>query len=73
MTEGEKTKLFDAYYRGEDVRKRGQFPGLGLGLAISKKLVELHGGKIWVESKQGRGNIFAFSLPVSDRGTNETR
>jgi len=70
VTEGEKMRLFDAYYRGEDVGKRERFSGLGLGLTISKKIVELHRGEIWVESKLGKGNIFAFSLPVLDQRTN---
>jgi signal transduction histidine kinase len=73
VTEEEKAKLFDPYYRGEDAEKRNQFPGLGLGLAIAKKIVELHQGKIWIESKKTKGNIFAFSLPVSKLKTNGVR
>ena len=69
VSEKEKNKLFDPYYRSKDADKRGRFPGLGLGLSISKKLVELHEGEIWVESKSGKGNIFAFSLPIFDRRT----
>ncbi len=64
ITEKEKGKLFDPYYRGRDVDERQRIPGLGLGLTISKKLVELHQGKIWVESEQGKGNTFIFSLPT---------
>jgi len=55
-------RLFDPYYRRVEDRER--LSGLGLGLALSKKLVELHGGRIWVESRKGKGSIFGFSLPL---------
>jgi len=55
-------ELFEPYYRGEADREL--FPGVGLGLALSKQIVELHGGKIWVDSQPGRGSTFAFSLPL---------
>jgi PAS domain S-box-containing protein len=55
-------KIFDIFSRGSSEKK--QLPsGHGIGLAICKKIVELHGGKIWVESEIGQGSIFLFSIP----------
>jgi signal transduction histidine kinase len=56
-------RLFNPYHRIDSDRER--LSGLGLGLALCKTLVELHGGRIWVRSRAGRGSTFGFSLPVA--------
>ena len=56
-------RVFDRMYRIEQ-RLTPETGGVGLGLAICRGLVEAHGGRIWVESKLGRGSTFCFTLPL---------
>ena len=58
--------LFDEFYQVNSSLKRSH-SGAGLGLAISKRFVEAHGGRIWVESEEGVGSCLSFALPVSER------
>jgi len=56
-------KLFDRFFQVEEhlTRKHG---GMGLGLAVARSMVELHGGRIWAESEEGKGSTFTFLLPI---------
>ena len=58
----ELSRLFQRFYRTKDTQKA---EGIGLGLYITKQLVEAHGGRIWVESEVGKGSKFIFTVPVA--------
>jgi PAS domain S-box-containing protein len=55
-------QVFERFHRGRHVSSTN-YGGLGLGLYITKQIVERHGGQIWVESREGQGTTFYFSLP----------
>jgi PAS domain S-box-containing protein len=62
VAEDQLDKLFSRFYRADELP--GTISGLGIGLYISKEIIQRHGGKIWVESELGRGSAFYFSLPI---------
>lgn len=59
----EQGRIFERFYRGETIQVDQR--GAGLGLPITKSLVELHGGSIWVESVLGQGSRFYFTIPIA--------
>lgn len=70
ISEEDQEQLFSKFFRVDSSLTR-EIGGSGLGLSICKTIVELHGGKIWVESEVGKGSTFSFSLPLAAEVTEE--
>jgi len=64
IAQAERERIFDRFYRGDPARERS---GTGLGLALVKSIVRLHGGEIRLESEPGRGSCFQVQLSLADR------
>jgi len=63
-------RIFDIFQR---LHTREQYPGSGIGLALCRRIVQGHGGEIWVESEPGSGATFHFTLPSADRESGDAR
>ena len=72
LSEADQQMIFEEFHQvdGSSTRKKG---GTGLGLSIAKRIVEMHGGRIWVESTEGQGSTFWFTLPVRVERQKEQR
>jgi signal transduction histidine kinase len=72
LSEGDQQRIFEEFHQvdASSTRKKG---GTGLGLSIAKRIVEMHGGHIWVESTSGKGSTFSFTLPVRVERQREQR
>jgi len=58
-------KIFEDFQQVSGGMSR-KYEGAGLGLSLAKHFVQMHGGRIWVESRPGKGSVFHFTLPVDD-------
>ena len=63
IPKADQVRVFERFYKADKARRRGA--GTGLGLAIARHVVDGHGGRIWVESEEGRGSTFSFSIPIA--------
>ena len=72
ISEADQQRVFEEFQQADSssTRKKG---GTGLGLAIAKKIIEMHNGRIWVESHLGQGSTFRFTLPVRVEQQKEAR
>jgi signal transduction histidine kinase len=68
MDAGEASRIFERFYKVDKGRNRAD--GAGLGLAIVRHLLELHGSRLQVVSEVGRGSRFSFALPLADESRN---
>ena len=66
MTEAEQGEAFTRFFRSAAVKKAA-IPGVGLGLGITRDIVEAHGGKITLRSRPGTGSVFRVELPLVPR------
>ena len=65
ISKADASRLFTKFYRADNSLTREE-SGTGLGLFITRHIIEAHGGKIWVESEEGKGSTFSFTLPLTD-------
>lgn len=69
ISHNDQAKIFDRFYRAQDIQQK--FAGLGIGLYICQQIITAHDGTLWVESEEGRGATFNFTLPIMKIYDNE--
>ncbi len=63
ISEADRVKIFDEFQQADNSQTRSK-GGTGLGLSIAKRIVEMHGGRLWVDSSPGKGSTFSFTVPL---------
>jgi len=63
IAENERERIFEEFQQAETTTRSAK-GGTGLGLAIARRIIEMHGGRLWLESTLGRGSTFTFTVPV---------
>jgi signal transduction histidine kinase len=63
IAEADQAKIFDEFQQADSTQTKVK-GGTGLGLSIAKRIIEMHGGKLWVESSLGAGSTFSFTVPL---------
>lgn len=64
LSQSEKIKIFEPYFRGSGAKRKDVPGGLGMGLYVSEEIIRMHKGRLWVESTLGRGSTFSFMIPL---------
>ncbi len=69
IPESSRARLFERFFRADNAK--GKVSGMGLGLFISREIIQHHGGVIWVESEEGKGSLFGVALPPASEGATD--